>query len=287
MTRVSLLLPLLLGCAEETPSIRGIQTRVHVDRAEARVGDLVGVTVEIETPEGFSIESPAPPRSDERFISDRVEKLHPVGIPGGVRHRVLWTVRARTVGEHALPELSVPLVWPDGTIQRLPIGSIPVPVRSVRAELPDREVYFDIEPAPPVTARPVWTWLALAGTLGAGLALFFRLRRPRSDGAEPTVGPGALAHETLAELDAALVERDPRKLATRLTSVLRAFVRRRWLLEGSAWTPQEVPSRVDTPVTAALAQLEAARFSRTVHREQVLEGGRIAQIYLAEVARRG
>jgi hypothetical protein len=291
MIRAALLISLLVGglaCVDETPSRRGIQTRVHIDRTEARVGDLFGVTVEIETPEGFVVESPAAPPSDEQFLTDRVEKLRSVGIPGGLRHQVLWTVRARTVGEHRLPELSVPLVWPNGRIQRLSIGSMPMPVRSVRAELPDREVYFDIEPAPPIPTYPLWPWLTATGVLGAGVTvLLLRRRRGREEDVAPTLGPSALAHETLAELDAALAEREPRALAGQLTGVLRIFVQRRWTLEGNAWTPDEIPPEVDSPVVTALRQLEAARFARTASREQVLEGGRTAQIYLADVARRG
>jgi hypothetical protein len=53
------LLLVAFGCTESTPDLRGIQTRIYVDRTEARVGDLLGVTVEIDTPEGFAVEAPA------------------------------------------------------------------------------------------------------------------------------------------------------------------------------------------------------------------------------------
>ena len=102
------LLVVTSGCTESTPEFRGIHTRIYVDRTEARVGDLLGVTVEVDTPEGFAVEAPDAPPSDEHFVTDRVERLRPVEIPGGVRHRILWSLRPRTVGDHRLPELSVP-----------------------------------------------------------------------------------------------------------------------------------------------------------------------------------
>jgi hypothetical protein len=281
-----LLLVVTLGCAESRPELRGIQTRIYVDRTEARVGDLLGVTVEIDTPEGFAVEAPASPSSDERFVTDRVERLAPIEIPGGVRHRVLWSLRPRTVGDHRLPELSIPLVWPDGRIQRLPVGSTPIPVRSVRAELPDREVYFDIEAPPPLPSPPVWPWVAVTGTFVAGIAAILLYRRRRTEELDARPEPGPLAQEALAELDAALAENDPRALAAHLTGILRTFVERRWAVYGNAWTPEEIPPEVDAPVASALRELEGARFAQTSLRAHVLEGVRTAQTYLADVARR-
>jgi hypothetical protein len=283
---LAFLLLAAFGCTESTADFRGIQTRIYVDRTEARVGDLLGVTIEIDTPGGFAVEAPAAPPSDERFVTDRVEKLRPVEIPGGVRHRVLWSLRPRTVGDHRLPELSVPLAWPDGTIQRLPVGSIPIPVRSVRAELPDRDVYFDIEKPPPVPSRPVWPWVTAAGAFVAGITALLLYRRRSTREIETHLEPALLAHEALAELDAALAENDPRALATRLTGILRTFVERRWSVEGEAWTPEEIPPEVDARVTIALRQLDGVRFARTSLRAKVLEGVRVAQTYLADVARR-
>ena len=49
------LLLALVGCEQPTAAIPGLQTRVYIDRTEARVGDAIGVTIEIETPEGFDV----------------------------------------------------------------------------------------------------------------------------------------------------------------------------------------------------------------------------------------
>ena len=64
-----------LACSEpEAPRV-GIETRVFVDRAEARVGDPIGVTIEIDTPPGFAIEPPSAPPPNAGFATDAVEAL--------------------------------------------------------------------------------------------------------------------------------------------------------------------------------------------------------------------
>jgi hypothetical protein len=280
-----LIAALAAGCEERLAPSRGIETRVYVDRTEARVGDPVGVTVEIETPERFTVESPASPPADAQFFTERVERLEPIGIAGGVRHRVLWSLRARTVGDHALPKLSIPLVWPDGRIQRLAVGGIPLPVRSVRTELPDRDIYFDIQPPPSPPERRGWGWLVAGGSIvaaGVGLLLY---RRRTIDRTEASPGPGPLARQTLAGIDAALTENDLRASAVRLITLLGTFVRRRWGIEGNTWTPEELPPEVDAPVAAALREFEAARFTSVPQRQQVLDAVAPLRTYLADVSR--
>ncbi len=274
------------ACGPEPARRLGIETRVFVDRTEARVGDPVGVTIEIETPEGFAIESPASPPSNERFFTERVERLDPIAVPGGVRHRVLWTLRARSVGDHRLPELTVPLVWPDGRIQALSVGGIPLPVVSVRGELPERDVFFDIRAAPAVERTPVWIWIA-AGTGVAALLLgmlLYRRARP-SEPSEPD-RPASLARDALGELETALTEIEPRPLAAELGAVLRRFAERRWGIPGEAWTPEELPERVDGAIARGLRALDAARFARLPARDRVLEAARDVRSYLSDVARR-
>src|SRR5262249_13530506 len=61
----------LFACGREPTSL-GIGARVTADRSEARVGDPIGITVEVETPAGYAIQQPAAPSSAE-FASDGVE----------------------------------------------------------------------------------------------------------------------------------------------------------------------------------------------------------------------
>jgi hypothetical protein len=280
--------PLLLfaiACGPEPAPFRGIETRIFVDKTEARVGDAVGVTIEIETPEGFALETPSSPPPDDRFFTEHVETLEPIWIPGGVRHRLLWTLRARSVGEHPIPELAVPLVRPDGQIQPLPVGGIPLPVRSVRGEVPERDIFFDIRPPPAIESGPVWIWV-VSGTGVAGLllaGLLYRRRNPLEE--SELTRPAALARVTLPDIDAALAETDSRELARRLTIVIRRFAERCWVVSGEAWTPEELPERVDRPVVLGLRELEAVRFAREPVREAVVDTARRVRSYLTDVAR--
>jgi hypothetical protein len=288
MTRSAIaffLVTMFLGCEERSVPMRGIQTRLYVDRTEVRVGDEIGVTIEIETPELFTVETPASPPSDERFFTERVQRLEPLGIPGGMRHRVVWTLRARTVGEHQLPELSIPLVRPDGAIQRLPVGAVPLPVVSIQEEIPGRTVYFDIQPPPPLEGGSVWGWLATGGTLLVALAGLLLYRRRITARPAPGPAPALLARETIGEIDRVLTETDPRALACRGVDVLGGFVERRWALEARGWTPEELPPEVDASIAAALRELEAVRFARAPRREPVFEALRTARTYLTHVSR--
>jgi hypothetical protein len=251
-----------VACGEPAAPRLGIETRVFVDRAEARVGDPVGVTVEIDTPPGFAIEPPSAPPPNAGFATSQVEMLEPVPIEGGLRHRVLWTLLARDVGEHQLPELRVPLVHPDGRIQPLPAGGTPLAVRSVGAEFPGREAFFDIREAP-VAAPSRAPFLVGAGVV-AVLALLGAIvvRHRREVAAHAGPSPSALAHRTLAALDGVADQSDVRALAADIQAPVWRFVEARWDVPAVTSTPGELPTRVDTELAEVLQTLERARFVR-------------------------
>jgi hypothetical protein len=287
--RAALLLACLAGivaaCAETEPPAPTLRTRVAVDRTEMRVGDAVGVTVEVETPAGFSVEAPATPPPDENFVTESLERLDPVALPTGIRHRLLWRLRARSVGDRSLPSLQVPLVWPDGRTQPLPVGSIPLLVGSVRDEIPERDVFFDVQPAPESEARGRWVWLggglALAGLVG--LVLVGRRRRRSA----PPAGPSLLElrRSAAVALEEALSESDPRRLARCLALAVWGFVERRFGVDPRATTPQELPGAVDADLRELLVRLEGERFRRSPRRDQVLRLGREARQWFGDVGR--
>jgi len=249
-----------LACGRTDPPALGIGARVTLDRSETRVGDPVGVTVEIETPVGYSLQAPPPPASGP-FASESLQLVPPMEIPGGLRHHVLWTVRAREVGDQALPWIDIPLVRPDGNVEPLRVGGMPLEVRSVRAEMPERAAVFDIRVAPPQKPIPAWAWLAAA--LAAVVAVAgMRTLRARARAAEARAGRIAAAgREALALLDGAESEPDPRGLALRVRAALLGFVARSWRVETRAATPGELPAEVDGEIVRILAGLDAARFA--------------------------
>jgi hypothetical protein len=280
MRPAGLLALALLACAAEEPSVQGIQTRVFVDRAEARVGDAVGVTIEIETPEGFRLEKPAPPAPDDRFLTESLESLEPLDVPGGTQHRLLWTVRARSVGEHRLPHVDVPLVFPDGKTEPLPVGGVPLPVRSVRAELPERGTYFDIRPPPEQTFGATWGLiLAGAGGLGALLALSLVVARRRSP-VEPARSDDMLAREAIEAIEAALAEPEPRALAAAVGRALYAFAGGRFELATASAVPEDLEPHVEAALVELLRAVDRARFGPEAPREPALETARSAREYL-------
>jgi len=250
----------LCACGREEPTALGLGTRVTLDRSETRVGDPVGVTVEIDTPAGWSLQPPPAPAGGP-FASDSLELVKPIEVAGGLRHHLLWTVRAREVGEQALPWIEIPLVRPDGNVQELRVGGVPLPVRSVAAELPQRAAVFDIRLAPPQKPVPAWVWLGAAAALALG-GLGARALRTRRRAAAARAGRVAAAgREALARLDALGDQADVRGTAARMRQALLGFVASRWEIETQAATPGELPAEVDGDLVRILASLDAARFA--------------------------
>ncbi len=260
----------------------GLRAHISVDRTETRVGERVGVTVEVETPTGWALEPPAPPKS-EHFYTESLELAGPQRLGGRVRHTLLWTLRARRVGDLSLPMLEVPIARPDGGLQRLAVGGVPLPVVSVRGELPERDVWFDIRPAPARERDLRWVVGGAALLLLAGGLLFLALRQRRREDSAAGPGSAELAARALDELDAALAELEPRALAGALQSLLLRFAAARWQIRTEALTPPELPDEVDANFGAILAALETGRFVAVPARERVVESAGAARSWLLDV----
>ncbi len=278
--RCLLLAALLAACGSEPAPWQGIQTRVFVDRSDARVGDPVGVTIEITTPPGYTIEAPDAPEFAEGFSTQALETLASSAVAQGLRHRVLWTLRARDLGEHVLPELAIPLVEPDGSRRIVHAGGLPLPVRSVRGELPERDVFFDIREAPPL--EPSRAPLVLGGTLLAVALLLASLvvRHRRDLAANAGPDPLALARRTLAQLELAAASPDPRGFATHAQQAIWSFVEGRWRVPSAAATPDELPEGVDPGLGEVLASLEHTRFAPRPERAPVQAASERARAFL-------
>jgi hypothetical protein len=273
------LLASALACAPEPAAVseHGLEARIALDRSEARVGDRLGVTIEIEVPAGFEVQAPFMPAS-AAFVTDGIESASG---PEGTRRRVLlWTVRPREVGDQRLPELSIPFTTGAGEVQQLVLAGLPLRVISVRGDLPQREASFDIRPAPalPSAGPDAWPWLA-ALALGAALAWAATLRARRR-GADPR----ELARRSLEALASARAE-PPREAATRAALALRTFAAGRWQLDLAARTPGELDEPIAAALRAALASLERARFARAPLASEVTPGLDAAVEYLSDVAR--
>jgi hypothetical protein len=245
-----------LACREASVPAPSIGTRVTIDRVETQVGDPVGVTVEVETPAGFRVQTPPAPSGGVRF--DSVELVEPIATPGPPPSPALG--RARDRRSHP-PWLDIPLVRPDGAVQALRVGGVPLAVRSVRADLPGREAIFDIRTAPPDTPTPLWVW-ALAA---AGLALaVFTVRVIRSRARAVQVAGTKLAdagRAALAAIDEAERDTDARAYAGRVRGALLDFIAGVWSVDTVSTTPGELPAPVDRELVGVLGALELARFA--------------------------
>jgi hypothetical protein len=268
-----------LACAAEPAPVarRGLEARIALDRSEALVGDRVGVTIEVDVPPGFEVQTPFLPASAS-FVTDAIESAP---APAGTERRVLlWTLRPRQVGNQRLPELSIPFTAPGGEVDQLVLAGLPLRVLSVRGQLPERDASFDIRPAPAAPRDATRLWLGLAAlALGAALTLY-AARRARRHSADPR----QLARASLAALAAARAAA-PREAARLGASALRAFAAERWQLDLAARTPGELGDPIAAAQRASLAALERARFARAPLASEVTSSLDAAAEYLSDVVR--
>lgn len=281
--RLALLALVTAACGEVAIPEPGIGARVTLDRSRARVGDPIGVTVEVETPDGFALQTPSAP-SDAAFASDSVRLVEPVRTDTGLRHHLLWVVRAREVGELALPWLEIPLLGSDGELRPLRVGGIPVSVRSVRADLPERAAVFDIRAAPAIAPTPVWVWIAVALAIAAGSTALRALRRRARALRQATTRLEATGRRALAELGDPDRDADARAAAGAMRAALLEFVAGVWGIDTSSATPAELPAAVDRELVRVLAALERARFAKRPRLEPVAELASTARERVRNVA---
>ena len=271
----SALLIALWGCAPEprTPGIEGVEARLVVDRALAYVGDPIGVTVEVDLPEGYAA-AEALPLDNEAFMTERLEAGVPVPLSWGTRYVWSWTLRPRVPGAQALPELRLPIRGPEGDDAPVVLGRMPLRVRSVRAELSERDALFDIRPAP---ARGFWTTgTVLAAVLGGGL-LVALLWLQRHQG-PPAASPGQLARDALAGL-AELPRDSARERAQLAIGLIWRYVGARFGLEREGRTAAELANEIDAPLPDILRDLEHTRFARAPASEEIERQVRALQEY--------
>jgi hypothetical protein len=271
----------LLACGAPVEPVRGLQVRVHVDRAQARVGDALGVTIEIDTPPGFSVGRPDPPASSGAFVTEAIEPGPHLDLDGGLRHRVLWTLRAKLVGEQMLPTLRVPLVHPEGRIEPLPVGGVPFEVVSVSAELPEREVYFDLRDPPPPEAPRGPLYLGVAATAILALLLGAIWWRQRHGVIGAASDPRILARDALAQLRAADEIPQIRVRADRFSETLRVYAEQRWSLPGGI-TPSELEPPVADPIAELMRRLDRERFAAAPRVAEVERSGAEARAWFQD-----
>lgn len=178
--------------------------------------------------------------------------------------------------------LLVPLVHPEGRIEPLPVGGVPFEVVSVSAELPEREVYFDLrDPPPPEAPRAAWYFGgATAVILGLLLGAVWWRRRHGVLGAPPD--PRVLAREALEALKAADEIADLRPRADRFSETLRTYVALRWSVPGEGTTPLELEPPVADDLVDLLRRLDRERFAAAPRVREIERSGAEARAWFQD-----
>jgi hypothetical protein len=185
----------------------------------------------------------------------------PIATKAGLRHHLLWVVRAREVGDQTLPWLEIPLVRPDGAVQPLRVGGVPLAVRSVRADLPERTAVFDIRAAPPIAPTPIWVWTLGAAGIALAVLAGRALRRRAQVLRATTTKLAEAGRAALTQLGEAEQSADARDFAERVRGALLIFVAGVWSVDTASATPDELPAAVDRELVRILQSLELARFA--------------------------
>jgi hypothetical protein len=267
------------GCGEGEPSPAPITPRgaIHVEPARARVGELALLDVAVVTPPDHKVSAPRLPEAIPGFWVLGVEPLVVERAPERWIHRQRLRLRAREVGRHAFPALSVEIETQAGARSALEIEARTLEVVSVAGEFPDRIEPFGVR-RPKIEALPGGFWLpALTGSaatlalLALLLAVRRSLRRREEHGHDPelTVAPDP-RQQALASLRTAwrLAPQDPQAAADAAANALRDHYAGRYRRALRSRTTEEIAGQ-SPPIglgeewgafVGALRELDAVRF---------------------------
>ena len=254
------------------------QPRVGFTRDSVRVGDLLGVAIQLEVPANATVAI-----ADTLDVSGDIENAAPKRVqidtlPNALwRYRITYPITAWRPGTLPLPALAAS-VRTDG--QETPL-QIALPPLNVMTVLPADTA--GIEPKPP---RDVWgasrLWwpillAALLLLLLIGLAIWWWRRRPKAEAAiipiEPALAPREWALRELDALQSAhLIERgEYQRYYIRLSGILRQYLERLDDMWGTDLTTREVADRLYAARADArapidvLSRADLVKFARQQH----------------------
>jgi hypothetical protein len=172
----------------------------QADRGEARVGDVVVVTVTVIARRGVPVNLPANLDLGPFAVLDKKDDEQDLG-DGRVRRRFVLSVAAYEPGDLAVPAVEITYLGRGGEVLSARTEPLPVRITSLLANEPEPALK---ENAPPVVVweRRIWpAWVAggIAAAAAGGLAGLALARRLRARAAVVPAAPARPAHEVALE----------------------------------------------------------------------------------------
>ena len=290
------------GAQNPPPAIRDPRSEIRVafTRDTVRVGDQLGVALQLELPAGTTVSGP-----DTLDLQGDIENAAPKRVlvdtlpSGTLRHRLIYPITAWRPGSLPLPEVTLGLT--EGGVERT--VRVALPALAVLTVLPADTA--NIQPKPP---RDVWGasrlwWPLLLGALFLllviGVVVWWWRRRPRKPvaAAQPALAllrPGDWALRELERLVAAhLIERgDYQRFYVELSAILREFLERTDHNWSTDLTTRELADRLYAMQADAripidvLSRADLVKFARQQHgAEQAARDIADARVWVERFAR--
>ena len=265
---------LLAVLALQTP----LQPRAAFTRDTVRVGDLVGVVVQLDVPRGATVTAP-----DTLDVAGDIENAAPKRIEvdtladGNLRYRILYPISAWKPGPLALPSVTL-TVSDQGAQTTVPVK---LPELNIRSVLPADTA--NVQPKPPRdvwgASRLWWPLILLAGLalLLIGLAIWWWRRRPKQEAEVrqlvPLVLPREWALRELERLSAArMIERgEYHRYYVELSGIIREYLSRIDTTWSTDLTTRELSDRLIAAQANAAAPIDVlsradlVKFARQQH----------------------
>jgi len=222
----------------------------RVDKAEARVGDALHLSITAVSPSSTPVILPE--NIDLSPFTELERRLEEKDLGDGkMRREFLLTVAAYQPGALEIPAVEVTYFGKGGEVLSARTPPIAVTITSLIANEPEPKLKENAGPVPVIQRDYLYAYIAgglAAAGLGAALALFIR-RRLRARAAHRPAPPPRPAHEVALErldrLGASLAtSEDLRPFTFELSEIIREYLGARFAFDSLELTTEELVLRL-------------------------------------------
>jgi hypothetical protein len=272
----------------------------RVDKAEARVGDAITVTVTAVGPRGTPVNLPSTLELSPFSILDRKEEEKDLG-DGKMRRDFTLRVAAYEPGEISVPSVEVTYLGKAGEVLTASTAPVPIKITSLLANEPEPALKENAAPVAVLEQNLLAVYVAAglaAAALGGLVALYLRKRwraRAAERRAPPPRPPHELALERLDRLGAGGFSEDgSRPFYFTLSEIIREYLGARFGFDSLEMTTEELVdelrrrqpgSLILTEVTAWLGSCDLVKFAKTLPSETEARGALETAIRIVESTR--